>query len=1564
MGFLDRVKGIAAGIGGATFEVAALAGDVVSSLWNDDDEFNGSLVDVIAARADDRLGNAAAFLAGDAADLSGDGIAVRGGRRIAGFNNELGLKAAVGALPEGVRAPLRPVGEGLETFGREAIREPIATAVLAGELAMDSPTAEQQGFGDLWSWGTWQEAHRLSQTTSVGQAVTYGLREGIDILDPEQVEDFHESSWFQVASGTVDMMARAFLEPDVILTAGAAGLRNASKAKRSLTGGVESAAKARERFHAPGGGFDAWNSKVNEFRTQAETTLRQRIDADTADLHAQLAANTGELQDMLRLGGDDLDAVNALDGAINEIQAALDDAYNPRRIKEQATAETAGRIRNMLDDGPGADALAWSLAHADTPDLQRLVWDVFSGDTGALSRLRDMDFVLANQIHRNIIEIDELKAFDGALEDLDLIDWRGSDYGRQLQAELDANVSTQTMIELLIESSGSLDELKAPSWLDVTIDRAANSATIRNGAIGKTVRYLFEKTPERGVDLNSELGGRTFDRWLDGSGMDPDWVNRWRGQYARAVTPAERAETIHLARDAWFSEVARGAGLSANEVQDILRTARSEAERSRTVVPDRRFDGAPEHARRDAYIAEDTDEIIIRALSKTQSADTMFLPDVNTVRTRLERHAQLKDSGMLDVARVKLADSAAVEGLFESMNEITSAFKIGALLRPAYPIRTTLFDNTLRMMAKVGIATTMLEQGKGLGRIASRFSGEYGPLGGALGGAATGAILGGPIGAAIGAGGGALAAGMLRRVAPKGRLLALKHAGPMDPFYNPDRVFGMTSASGMYREFIAQDGRQAAKLIRDERASRAIVPDDPNYGASFAETVNRQFRQDDLYRQALAGASAEKMASWLTDTKAGSRYRMDVAGWTPSQAKQWAQAIRSQVDDYFGAPDPTDVAAVKKSRALQQQARKGDIDASFADQIDMRNRATIHGTRFAAAGPLQGMVAKGAELARNALDVMATLPDDELARNPFFRIAFDAEMAKRTDLLGTSLTPGEWARVAEQARQKAMLQVRDLFYNPTERTSFARDMKHMVPFLPAGQEAIARWAHLAVENPVFVTRMTMAYNGLKNDSIWTEVDPETGESWLSLQLPGWARDLPFFEDYMKVRGGMDFSVSSMNMILNAPGFGWLATVPASKIVWENPALEDDLEWLLPYGPTDGAFGTENIADLLAGSIEPTLLKRIRGKYGEDHARDTAKVAQLLVTQMDLGILPRLDPANPEEADEFARLVSETARNMARIDAVVKLFSPTGVRFNSIFQTQIDALRAEYEKGDVFTTGLTGEPIRSTPKDRFLANHGVEFAALTLSVSDNKAGLLPTVEAWEALAAGETPKTPLQKMLSRSRRDDPSLTRWLLGLAGTPDATQQESMSVWRKLTRTETYPGSGEYALTVKGPVALLEEAEASDGWREFTQISDIIEARQKELGYANLNLKEALWLRDLRTDAVAELRAQNPTWAKAYDDGGDRGLFARRLDLLKTAAADPSLAGRAEVAPLNQYLAEREWLLAELERRGTGITAEANYDLALAWDGFVADLRASSPAFARTYDYLLSNDPLTQETR
>ena len=210
MAWYDRIGKIASGVVDLGSEVVELGIDIAKAPFVED-EYEGIGNTIIGIMQDNVIGGVLSSAIGP----------------------EGALGSAIGALPEGVRAPIRSFNN--EVIGRidawqdAYIERPLAAAVMGYHLATSSGLA---GWADTDTWATaWQIAddglppgeydlslvpenqqELFTKGLSLGRAVAFATM-GTDVLNPQLAAEAAQSSTFNLISGAVDFGETLILDP-------------------------------------------------------------------------------------------------------------------------------------------------------------------------------------------------------------------------------------------------------------------------------------------------------------------------------------------------------------------------------------------------------------------------------------------------------------------------------------------------------------------------------------------------------------------------------------------------------------------------------------------------------------------------------------------------------------------------------------------------------------------------------------------------------------------------------------------------------------------------------------------------------------------------------------------------------------------------------------------------------------------------------------------------------------------------------------------------------------------------------------------------------------------------------------------------------------------------------------------------------------------------------------------------------------------------------------------------------------------------------------------------------
>jgi hypothetical protein len=629
---------------------------------------------------------------------------------------------------------------------------------------------------------------------------------------------------------------------------------------------------------------------------------------------------------------------------------------------------------------------------------------------------------------------------------------------------------------------------------------------------------------------------------------------------------------------------------------------------------------------------------------------------------------------------------------------------------------------------------------------------------------------------------------------------------------------------------------------------------------------------------------------------------------------------------------------------------------------EIRLRSNIEQTT----GPGDGVTPFGLpqrfqELTREAFDVLATLPTDNLTRNPLFRHHYQTEMVRRLSAYWDKdagkyvIDEKTLGRLENEARNASLETVRYLLYDLTESTRLQEVTKNLTPFLGAYQEVISRWAGIAAENPAYVARVLDNYNSIP------VVTDDQDNDWMLFRLPeemgalaDLGPDLPLAGALTKPFVGkeMRFSRDSMSMMsAGGPGFGPMALVPLSEIVIAEPELYDAVKFIFPYGLPQGT----NMFDRAKGQFAPAWTKRLYASFTMD-ARErrslTLQVAQS--KEVRLRQQPAFDSRFPNRFAEilstdrsgFMQDVQDEAQQLLIARAFASTITPTSLLVSSPYQAHIEQLRKMREE----------DP--STANERFIQEFGPEFWALTNRMTRSNNGMAPTLESWQALEdAG------LRDLLE----EYPQLGPLITGALGSA-TTGKFHEAAYRKQQSTPVTPGSQTMMREQINLEDFMESADVSQGWRnagDIWAVRDAELARREQVGGSgsiHQNPDISAWVQK----EIARNSGSHPAWYEAYTSR-DPSEEVKTFQGLYQVVQNETMLLRPEIEVLVDYLADRKLgieALADRKARGRSgnLYANSNDDLDVWWEATKREYQ-NIPEFSDLFNRLLEWDDLNPDT-
>jgi hypothetical protein len=633
LSFWDRLGTLAKDTTGALTASPKFLWDVATAPWNDNEEFNGFANTFKTAGT--KLGQSLIKPISDIAETPG----------------------------------IKQTLQGIDTFNREYIREPLTTGLLA---------ATETG-------GDFGKAKELAQNTSFGQALVGGIgavlpgQQAVDKINYEDtaaVDKFFSTGAPRFWSGVGDVSIQVF--GDVTIAGGkAAKIARESSLVTNKINNAQKAAKAINDFS------DAGNGVVNRMSKPLEDFVANG--AEYAYNHPMIRKSP--MRDTLAYG---LGQANNTYDASLIMRAALADprALEELQIVRASIGNPMARQQGILDpyqefllkkaDDPTGIA---SLPHTDQVVVQDAIKE--------LEDLRNTDSMFAAW--------EQMAKTPGGVIDRTV-------GARPMQA-IDDFLAKGRSAKFV--AGGTRAEAWQPtpfhrmyqvvSWLGnerpagiVNLNEAESSAEV--------MAFVNRAHSIAGDDMYTFLPSNS-DVLKQFKGVNDERAAGMMAGYYRATTPEERATSLSIIENAGFSAICGKYGIDRATANEIYQNHW----RSRM--------GAQESLRKNGFMIDEDGGLISAPVFESQTANYLPMMDLDILNSVLKQHKLATKSKSL----------ATIYGLG---NEVTGAmdilqtiFKAGVLMRLGYTIRNGT-EAQLRIAASVGSMASMRHLGPGIKNLA------------------------------------------------------------------------------------------------------------------------------------------------------------------------------------------------------------------------------------------------------------------------------------------------------------------------------------------------------------------------------------------------------------------------------------------------------------------------------------------------------------------------------------------------------------------------------------------------------------------------------------------------------------------------------------------------------------------------------------------------------------------------------------------------------------------------------------------------------------------------------
>jgi len=774
-----------------------------------------------------------------------------------------------------------------------------------------------------------------------------------------------------------------------------------------------------------------------------------------------------------------------------------------------------------------------------------------------------------------------------------------------------------------------------------------------------------------------------------------------------------------------------------------------------------------------------------------------------------------------------------------------------------------------------------------------------------------------------------------------------------------------TVGSATKRNYESQIVGKEYRLHKFDQNRKAFVE-------AYDRTVNYQFKPhllDDTMPQEFQmftqmfwqGRSDVEIIAWLK-TRQGSKLEeaMPRHFGKEQNIEDWVNAVRTQIDNYV--PNTPEFALVR------QKLAEGKDISWVNDIVPILNRnyggvnagvKAIHeleGGRYAEFGIVHGasgaiadavitrqLIQRATKQIDSWMDSLGTMTVDNLSRSTVFSGVYRNELARLVQTYRRSdgtyrITDVQLKSIENAARRVALDDTRKLLYDLAERTRFGEMVGMLMPFYSAWQEVITRWAGLAVQNPVFVARGARYFQAIKGED-------EEGNSNFVIRMPEGllGAEIAGQKVFGKL-GTLGFTSlklhpDSISMIsAGLPGFGPIVTIAASESVIAQPSLQESMDWLLPYGASEGT----SVFHRMWQQVEPTFLRRMEGAYFDvpERQKMLAQVSIDLAAEYE-GLGEKID--TPELEKEFVDEAIRRTEDILKIRALAGLGVPFAFQVQSPYHAVIEDYRKVTEEDgfDAATTWL-------------LANHP-ELWAIT---------------ARRTMVQGVASATLEGDSKYREHKDfadaHPEIGDFIIGKIGADDVQFEFNYAVYK----SEIAEGRRVRAT----PQEIMRKPEENKGWAEWREAKNLVyeelARREQAGGSASLGAKANNDLQMLMDRVKLKVAQDNPGWWEAYNETYDQLHQAKVMDGFRALIKSEDFQYRPEIPLLDEYFEAREVIEKELERRGNAsgeadaysLGYRTNADLEQLWDAVRVKLRNNND-FIEIFDRYFENDTIDKKT-
>ena len=705
------------------------------------------------------------------------------------------------------------------------------------------------------------------------------------------------------------------------------------------------------------------------------------------------------------------------------------------------------------------------------------------------------------------------------------------------------------------------------------------------------------------------------------------------------------------------------------------------------------------------------------------------------------------------------------------------------------------------------------------------------------------------------------------------------------------------SASTSNRLLYDPSSRANYESGRWERSNRPLVIDrnDPLYFDELAHVSNRYFRGDPLIQRILEGESRGQVATWLM-TKEGKAYqrKMGKPYLTTREPRVTGSGIPNVDAGTVGAPrkvilesttELDEVYRIVNQYIPDEAVRKlvaskevtgGELQSLLAARTDLGRIAGedlqyIPSSTFAAAG------AKVNTALDNIWQFIATMPEDRVARWPFYQREFKYQMQQRIDILesqGIKVSENQVSAMRQASHRASLTELEKTFYNIRRYNNPIYMSRFLMSFPGAFFNSLYRYGRFAIKEPertiqtaVFANDI-LANMGVDKDG--NKVDNAKDAEYLLIPgTKGNATDT-----------GLRFPVSSFaSMTIGLPSLSWPAIFTVSSVNANNPSTEDNIKNVLgdavfqevfPFGIPQDPKAT------ILGSYQKDLIKLFQGESNEDFQQISVQTYSDMMANWEKN-------GGEGDAPSFNDAIAETS-SFLRARSALKWTSPFAVDKQPPGQIMRDAW---YDTIAMFP-GDT-----QSAREYYIKMYG-DWAQWYTYSSTQYTGYIPaTIDSYERIWVDYPEVT--REIVALGDRGPEYLSLFALGT----DGTFSPSVSSYMK---NNTFPGDTQNIASKMSVEQFDNMINVDRGWSNYTSSrvkydTEVARLRilrdeatteyNKDQYRQKIADEEAAW-----KGYISEYSSYNPAWAFEFNQPvGNKAKNATLV--LETIVSDKKFASK-----------------------------------------------------------------------